>query len=96
MPYTRMPKGTRHKRRRDFKWESNNFLDMWVENNQSSADIFNELRTMLVTTARQRFKRWYVDIGVLDVLGPHLNWVALTRDLHLQATSPRWSDEEFP
>jgi hypothetical protein len=96
MPYKRMPKGMRYKRRRDFKWDSNNFLDMWVDNNQSSVDIFNELRTLLATTVRQRFKRWYVDIGVLDVLGPNLNWVALTRDFHQQPAAPRSSDEEFP
>jgi hypothetical protein len=80
IPYKKMPKGIRRKRRRGYKWDSNNFLDMWVSDNQSSADIFDEIRTLIAATARQRFKGWYIDMGVLDVLGPHLNWVALTRD----------------
>jgi hypothetical protein len=95
IPYKRMPKDIGGGRRRGFKWDSNNFLDMWVSDNHSSTDIFDEIRELLVTTARQRFKGWYIDMGVLDVLGPHLNWVALTRDFQPRPTSSS-SDEDFP
>jgi hypothetical protein len=95
IPYKRMPKDIGRGRRRGFKWDSNNFLDMWVSDNHSSTDIFEEIRELLVTTARQRFKGWYIDMGVLDVLGPHLNWVALTRDFQPRPTSSS-SDEDFP
>jgi hypothetical protein len=73
----RVSKRMVHKR---FVWDSWNFLDISVSDNQSSAEIFDDLKNAILAESRRRFKgQRYIDIGVLDVLGPHLDWVALTR-----------------
>jgi hypothetical protein len=78
--YTRIP---RYFFRQPFAWDSNNFIDMWVSGNQSSIDIFSDLRNKICRAAHNhslfRQKGWHIDMEVLDVLGTHLNWVELTR-----------------
>ena len=65
--------------RKRYKWDGY-FLEMSVADDHSSAELFDDLRKRILAESRRWFKgrRFYVDIGVLDVLGPHLDWVALT------------------
>jgi hypothetical protein len=66
--------------RKRFLWDSWNFIDMSVSKKQSNAEIFETLKKLILAESRERFnQRRYVDIGVLDALGPHLDWVALTQ-----------------
>jgi hypothetical protein len=65
--------------RKKFVWETSNFIELSVSEGQTSADIFNVLRSNIIAENLRRFKgKRYVDTGVLDILGPHLNWVILT------------------
>jgi hypothetical protein len=66
--------------RKKFGWDSSNFLEILISKNQTSADIFEHLRSSIIVETLRRFRgKRYVDTGVLDVFGPHLDWVLLTR-----------------
>jgi hypothetical protein len=79
----RVSKRMAHKR---FVWDSWNFLDISVSDDQSGTEIFDELKNAILAESRRRFKgQCYIDIGVLEVLGPHLDWVALTRRAAIRA-----------
>jgi hypothetical protein len=66
--------------RKRFVWDSSNFLVMSVYENQSNSEIFRNLKELVIDESHSRFKgRRYIDIGVLDIIGPHLDWAALTR-----------------
>ena len=67
--------------RKRFIWKQEKFLEMRVFSNQSSTQILEKLKKRLSEESddSSRVLRLYVDTGVLDVLGPHIDWVALTR-----------------
>jgi hypothetical protein len=77
--YTRTP---RYFFSQPFVWDSNNFLDVWVSSEQSSIDIFDDLRKEICTSADHHKlflkRKWYIDMRVFDFVGSHLNWVELT------------------
>lgn len=56
------------------------FLEMRVVNDQSNLMILEKLKKTIhaETRERPRMQRLYIDTGVLDVVGPHIDWLALT------------------
>jgi hypothetical protein len=71
---------SRNMARKKFAWDSSNFIEIPVSEGQSSAEIFDVLRNSIIAENLRRFKgKRYVDTGILDVLGPYVDWVVLTQ-----------------
>jgi hypothetical protein len=52
---------------------------MRVFANQSNLMILEELKNRVHTNGQSpRMRRRYIDTGVLDVVGPYIDWLALT------------------
>jgi hypothetical protein len=73
-----MAKIMRHK---TFNTSRGNFIEMHVFPKQSNEEILAKLKKLILAqaAANSRLRRLYVDMGVLDVLGPHIDWIGLTK-----------------
>ncbi len=81
---------TKIMRLKQFDWDRVKFLEMPVFGNQSNAMILKELKKRIHTTASHGMRRRYIDTGVLDVIGPHIDWLALTTpSFQNRSISPR-------
>src|SRR6266568_429974 len=71
---------TKVMRRKTFDTRRGNFIEMRVFPNQSNEEILAQLRARILAEVaeRRRLRRLYVDLGVLDTLGPHIDWIGLT------------------
>jgi hypothetical protein len=66
-------------RQKQFDCDRGNFLEMRVYANQSNLMILEELKKRIHAIGESpRMRRFYIDTGVLDVIGPHIDWLALT------------------
>ncbi len=74
----RITKVTRHK---TFDTGRGNFIEMRVFPNQSNEEILSKLKARILAEVAEsrRLRRFYVDTGVLDTLGPHIDWIGLTK-----------------
>ena len=73
--------------RKRFLTERAKFLEMRVFEGQSSSEIFGRLKQRIIEETRDspRVRALRVDTGVLDVLGPQIDWVAITQLNNLDA-----------
>jgi hypothetical protein len=70
---------TKIMRNKQFDLDRGQFLEMRVFADQSSLMILEELKKRIHTVGQSpRMRRFYIDTGVLDALGPHIDWLALT------------------
>jgi hypothetical protein len=87
---------TKVMRRKTFHTKRGNFIEMNVFPNQSNAEILEKIKESIlaVMAGHHRLRRFYVDMGVLDVLGPHIDWIALTKPPAPPAFDPErfWAD----
>jgi hypothetical protein len=72
---------TKIMRRKTFSTRRGNFIEMRVFPEQSNKEILTKLKKAILSEVaeRSRLRSLYVDMGVLDVLGPHINWISLTK-----------------
>jgi hypothetical protein len=72
---------TKVMRRKTFDTRRGNFIEMRTYPEQSNEEILVELRARILAgvAEHRRLRRLYVDLGVLDVLGPHIDWIGLTK-----------------
>ncbi len=72
---------TKIMRRKTFETRRGNFIEMYVFPEQSNAEILSKLKKTILAeaSANSRLRKLYVDTGVLDVLGPHIDWIGLTK-----------------
>jgi hypothetical protein len=83
--YSVKTKISKNMSRKKFEWDSYKFIELPIAEGETSAEIFNDLRKSIITETHRTFKgKRYIDTGVLDVVGPHLDWAVLT-----QRTAPR-------
>ncbi len=56
------------------------FLEMRVYTDQSNPMILEKLKNTITAESREspRMQRLYIDTGILDVIGPDIDWLALT------------------
>jgi hypothetical protein len=72
----RITKNMCHKQ---FSLDRGKYLEMRVFANQSNLMILEELKNRVHTNGQSpRMRRRYIDTGVLDVVGPYIDWLALT------------------
>jgi hypothetical protein len=68
-------------RQRTFVTRRGNFIEMNVFLEQTNEEIIAKLKKTILAqaAANSRLRRLYVDTGVLDTLGPHIDWIGLTK-----------------
>jgi hypothetical protein len=72
---------TKITRRKTFQTRRGSFIQFRVYPNQSNLEILARLKTAIhaAIADHRRLRRCCVDTGVLDVLGPHIDWLGLIR-----------------
>jgi hypothetical protein len=83
---------TKVMRRKKFITKRGNFIKIRVFPEQSNEEILTTLKTTILAKVAEhtRLHRFYVDMGVLDVLGPHIDWIGLTKSrMHTQSLAGR-------
>lgn len=90
----RVTKLMRHK---TFRTERGNFIEMRVFPEQSNEETLAKLKKTILAeaAANSRLRRLYVDMGVLDVLGPRIDWIGLTKPQSQKPhfdTAPLWTE----
>jgi hypothetical protein len=78
MPRERVSKALRCK---TFETRRGNFVEFCVFPDNSNKEIFVKLKTRILAEVanHSRTRGLHVDLGVLNILGPHIDWVGLTQ-----------------
>ena len=71
---------TKNKVSKRFLIQPGHFLEMRVFDHEPSVEIFRRLKQTIIEKSRdsRRLRGLHVDTGVLDVLGPLIDWAGIT------------------
>jgi hypothetical protein len=85
---------TKVMRRKRFITKRGNFIELRVFPEQSNEEILTNLKSTILEAAagNSRLRRLSVDTGILDVLGPYIDWISLTKS---RIQEPRFEMDRF-